>query len=501
MKKYCSIIQDGFEIKIVCVEKHGGRLRVLNYLSVPSFENQFIYSTSQSKDNYSSDLDINIDEIDQDSQIGTNLSQIAGYYQLEELAFIPVITEPHISYLVHQLESIKKSGDLKNKLANEWRETTNIDFPTNRIDYIEYKNQFLISTFVQENIPILNELKILAEISETKTLDILSVKSADIALINYSLNVYKPGNEETYLLIYIGTDSVRLIFIKDGKVVHINKYLGLSLDRQGIISFLSSKIVLEMEYARVTELTNIVISGEINDDFLSAVKQSFPFAKVDLLNLDIFDFSLLSDESVHKAHSYILPLLAVCDEVFHYSNIKKNLDFHTKRISKISFFKKFDFVSMFLTLVLFAVIFFSIQIYNERSAILKKLQEQISNLEIIKSISSEDLIKISELSQRYDILHSYSRNLDEILKDLNRWTDQLLLIESFNPRKNKIWITSIMVEDKAQSSYLIKGLAIDRSRIPELMGALNNAELKNIYIYEIRGKKIYQFELTTWDKK
>jgi len=58
-----------------------------------------------------------------------------------------------------------------------------------------------------------------------------------------------------------------------------------------------------------------------------------------------------------------------------------------------------------------------------------------------------------------------------------------------------------MVEDKAQSSYLIKGLAIDRSRIPELMGALNNAELKNIYIYEIRGKKIYQFELTTWDKK
>jgi len=497
MKKYCAVFQDGFELKIACVEKQGSKLKVLNFLSVPSAENQFVFPSLEITNNNSSDLDIEINEIEQAGLASTNLSEISTSYRIEELAFIPVITEPHISYMVHQFENGKKPGDLKNRLIEEWKENLNVELTTKRIDYIEYKNHFLISTLVQENIPVLNELKALAEISETKTLDILPVRSADISLINYALNLYKPSSDEIYLLVYLGTDSVRLIFIKDGKVVHINRYLGLSLERQGLVSFLSSKIVLEMEYAGVTELTNIIVTGEVNDELLSVIKQSFPFASVDLLDLRIFDFSSINEDLIHKAHSYIFPLLGVCDEVYHYSNIKKNLEFQTKRISKISFFKKFDFVSMFLVIVLSVLIFFSLKLYQEKSNHLKKLKEQVARLDLVKSISPADLTKINELSRRYDILSAYKQSLEQSLQNLNRWTDQLLLIQSYNPHQNKMWITSISVDDKNPSSLMIKGLAIDRSKIPGLMAALNNAELKNIYIYEIRNKKIYQFELTT----
>jgi hypothetical protein len=497
MKKYCSVFQDGFEIKVACVERQGGKIKILNFISVPSSENQFVFSTKEINGGKTADLDFDITEFDEPNQIKTNLVEISNFYRIEELPFIPVITEPYISYLVHQFDNGKKPGDLKSKIAAEWKENTNIDYSPDRIDYIEYKNHFLISTVVQENIPILNELKSLAEIAESKTLDILPLRSADIALINYTLNIYKPAKDETYLLIYIGTDSIRLIFIKDGKVTHINKYLGLSLERQGIVSFLSSKIVLEMEYANVTELTNIILTGEINDDLLSAVKQSFPFASVDLLDLQIFDFSSLEEETVHKAQSYILPLVAVCDEVFRFSNIKKNLEFQTKRLSKISFFKKIDFLSIFLVMLIGALMFFSLQMYKERSSNLKKFRAQISRMEVIKSISSADLARINQLSNRYEILNAYKQNLEEAEKNLKRITDQLLLIESFNPHKNKIWLTSIAVDEKNPSLFLIKGLAIDRSKIPDLMAALHNAELKNIYIYEIRNKKIYQFELTT----
>jgi hypothetical protein len=496
MKKYCAVFQDGFEIKIACAEKQGGKVKVLKFLSVPSAESQFIYSTQKSANNLSADVDLEISELENQSNINTNLLEISSFEKIENLSFIPVITEPHISYLVHQLDENKKTLDIKNKLVSEWKENANIDIPINRIDYIEYKNHFLISAVVQENIPILNELNALAEVSETKTLDILPLRSGDIALVNYALNVYKPGKDETYLIIFVGTDAVRLIFIKDGRVVHVNKYLGISSERLGIVSFLSSKIVLEMEYAGVTELTNIIITGEINDELLSAVKQSFPFANVEILDLKIFDFSAIDEELIHKSHSYILPLLAICDEVYHYSNIKKNLEFQTKRLSKISFFKKFDFLSLLLVIILGALIFFSIRIYLERTNQLKKLREQVSKIEIVKSISSAQLEKINQLSRRYEILNAYLNNLNEALNNLNSWTDQLILIESFNPHKNKIWITSISIDEKNSTSYLLRGLAIDRSKIPALMSTLKNAELKNIYIYEIRNKKIYQFELT-----
>ncbi len=42
----------------------------------------------------------------------------------------------------------------------------------------------------------------------------------------------------------------------------------------------------------------------------------------------------------------------------------------------------------------------------------------------------------------------------------------------------------------------IKGLAIDRAKVTDFMKVLRNAELKNIHLYEIRGKKIFQFEIT-----
>lgn len=496
MKKYCAVFQDGFEVKIACAEKQGGKIKVLRFLSVPSADNQFIYSVQKSSNNLSADVDIEITEFDNRLEINTHLFEISSFERIEDLSFIPVITEPHVSYLVHKLDVNKKSSEIKNKLTSEWKENANVDIPADRIDYIEYKNHFLISAVVQENIPVLNELKALAQTSETRTLDILPLRSGDIALINYALNIYRPEQDETYLLIYIGTDSIRLIFIKEGKVVHINKYLGLSIERSGIVSFLSSKIVLEMEYAGVTELTNIIITGEINDELISSVKQSFPFANVEILNLNIFDFSSLEEELIHKTHSYILPLLAICDEVYNYSNVKKNLEFQTKRLSKISFFRKFDFFSLLLVVVLGALIFFSLRIYKERAEQLKKLREQISKIETIKSVSSTEMDKINYLSKQYDILNAYNNFLNESLNSLIRWTDQLLLLESYNPHKNKIWITSISLDEQNPSSYLLKGLAIDRSRIPDLMATFKNAELKNIYIYEIRNKKIFQFELT-----
>ncbi|MGB9665532.1 MAG: hypothetical protein ACPL25_11540, partial [Ignavibacteria bacterium] len=177
MKKYCAVFQDGFEIKIACAEKQAGKIKVLKFLSVPSADNQFIYTAQKSANNFSVDNDIEISEFNTQPQINTNLFEISSFERIEDLSFIPVITEPHISYLVHKLDHNKKSYEIKNKLASEWKENANVEISTDRIDYIEYKNHFLISAVVQENIPVLNELRALAETSETKILDILPLRS------------------------------------------------------------------------------------------------------------------------------------------------------------------------------------------------------------------------------------------------------------------------------------------------------------------------------------
>jgi len=494
MKLFCGVFQDGSEIKIACLHKQGKKFIVEKLLSVPSKELKFILDSS-TLSNPSDELEIELNDIEDLSQPKTHLSKIIESYPLEKLKFVPVITEPHISYIVFNPDKPIKNTDLKNELSKLWNEISNVGIDKEKIDFIEYKNHSYISTILADDIPILNELKELSLISETKSLEVLPVRSGDLSLINYVFRFYQPGKNENYLVIYVGVDSIRLIFIKDQKVVHINRYLGLNFERQGLVGFISSKIVLEMEYAGITEISNIILTGEVNDDFYSAFAQSFPFTKIELLNLQFFDITQLSDEDKIKIQSFSLPLVAIYDSVFPFKDIRKNLEVHTRRVSKISLVKKIDFISFALFLILSSIIFYSFSVYLDHSKKLKELQIQNSRLTSLQTQNIEDLQKIDELSHQFEVLNNYLAKINEFKSDQISWVDQFITINTFNPRKNKIWLTSINVDDQIPEKMILKGLAVERGKIPEFMKVLKEPELKNIYLYEIRGKKIFQFEL------
>lgn len=495
MKIYAGIFQDGLEIKLAFLKKTGNKLCVQKLLSVPSSDKHPILVNS-SVSSHLDDENLNLDELRESTQQQTYLNQVLEFYQLENLRFVPVITEPQISYLVHHHNPTKKTNEIKSELRKLWKENHNLEIQTSKIDFIEYKNNSVVSTVIHEDIPILKELNDLALFSETKSLEILPLRSGDISLINYVLRIYTPAKGETFLVIYIGVDSVRLIFIKDGKIHHINRYLSLNYERNGLVGFISSKIVLEMEYAEITEISNILLTGEVNDDIISAFRQNFPFISVETLKLDFFDDISLSDDEKLRLQSFSFPLIAVFDEVFPFKEIRKNLEFQSKKLSNISLIKRVDFTSVFLFVLLILIIGFSINKYLERKDYIKKIQTQISKLEIMKTSSPEELIKVDSLNRQFESLNTYYSQAEEFLKNRIWWTDQLLTINSFQPRKNKMWLTSLIVDEENPNKIIIKGLSIDRGKIPEFMSTLKDAELKNIYVYELRGKKIFLFEIT-----
>lgn len=455
-----------------------------------------MFNSAKEVEKSNDELSLELSGLEENTLPQTALSELIELYPLENLKFVPVITEPQISYIVYNPGTSKKLGEVKNEFQKLWKELSNIDLSVDKIDFIEYKNNSYISSVVQNEIPVLNELKNLSAISETKSLDILSLRSGDISLINYILHYYQPANGETYLVIYVGLDSIRMIFIKDGRAIHINRYLSLNYERQGLTGFLSSKIVLEMEYAGISEVNNIILTGEINEELMSAFIQSFPFINVNYLNLEIFDLSELDEVERMKIHSYSLPLIAVLDEIYPYNGVRKNLEVHSKRLSKISLIKKIDFLSIFLFLVLLTLIAFSLFTYTERAKILKEMKIQASRIDKLKSTSSEEIAKIDILNRKYESLNTYYNRVEETLRDKIWWTDELITINSFNPKKNKMWLTSLNIDEKNPYQIILKGLAINRSKITDFMKVLRNAELKNIYLYEIRNKKIFQFELT-----
>lgn len=490
MKVYCGIFQDGLEIKIAFVQKRGSKFSILKFLSVPSAEYNFSTSIETNlKENSEFDLIIG-DEVS--SSRRTNLTEIINFFPLDEVKFVPVVTQPLISYLVFSSE---EKTNLKEKLKEEWSKLTNRNLEIEKIDHIEYKNKSIVSTILQEQIPILDEINALREISDTKSIEILPLKSADICFINYFFNYYHIEKAKTYLLLYVGTDSLRMIFIKDGKIVHINGYQSIVLSQRGLGEFISSKIVLEMEYAGLTELTDIILTGEINNEFYSSFKNSFPFTNVQLLNVEPFDLNNLAEEEKARILSYSFPLLAILDELNQYKGIKKNLSIHSKKVSKISVIKKIDFLSILFSFILIGITYYSIQTYLQNEKEINQLKVQVQKTEDIQKIPAEQLKLIDNLNNRFVILTSYKSKLDQLLLNSSRWSEFLKKIDYFKPTKQKMWLTQISPDEKNDSQIVIKGLTISRNSIPDLLRIFSQGEIKNIYVNEIRGKKIFQFEI------
>lgn len=490
MRVYCGIFQDGLEIKIVFVQKRGSKYSILQFLSVPRVEYNFTTAT-ETNIKESSELDLIIEnEVSTSRQ--TNLTELVNHFPLDEIKCVPVVTQPLISYLVF---SPTEKTNFKEQLKAEWSKLTNQSLEIEKIDYIEYKNKSIISTILQDEIPILEEINALKEISDTKSIEILPLKSADICFINYFFNYYQIEKVKTYLLLYVGTDSLRMIFIKDGKVVHINGYQSIVLSQRGLIEFISSKIVLEMEYAGLTELTDIVLTGEINNEFYSSFKNSFPFTSVQILNVEPFDLSHLSEEEKVHVFSYSFPLLAILDELNQYKGIKKNLNIHSKKVSKVSFIKKIDFLSILLSLILIGISYYSVQTYLQNDEKINQLKMQVRQAEDIQKIPAEQLKLIDNLNNRFVILTSYKTKLDQLSLTSSKWSEFLKIIDSLKPTKQKMWLTQISPDEKNSSQIVIKGLTISRNSIPDLLRIFNQGEIKNIYVNEIRGRKIYQFEI------
>lgn len=105
-----------------------------------------------------------------------------------------------------------------------------------------------------------------------------------------------------------------MIFINEGKVVHINDYQSYESEKYNLINYLVSKIYYELEYTDIKTLNEIIIAGEINSDFILSLKQNFPFTSISFLDLKLIEYSNTGYNEL-DIQSYSLPIISVMDYI------------------------------------------------------------------------------------------------------------------------------------------------------------------------------------------
>src|SRR5690606_29890359 len=122
--------------------------------------------------------------------------------------------------------------------------------------------------------------------------------------------------DDQSLIVYIGKEYSKLIFLHGRKVKHIGSTLDIGTLNLHTYDVYFSKILLEMENGGISALDNIIVCGEDDsENLILSFYGTFPEANVSRLEFDDLDLSVLDDETRQKFSSYSVPL-AVATEYF-----------------------------------------------------------------------------------------------------------------------------------------------------------------------------------------
>ncbi len=368
MKTIACIYCEGNDTKLAVVshDKNGSRLKIINTASVDVVSNKTdLQPTSgfnlegdglqlegvESKETALPDSDIDAPSI---SAIGAALKGV----NINKLEFIPALTEPAIYYHTYDGRKDLKGNKLLDEIITDIQQTKGINVEKEGIDYIELSDGSLLSAFIDGPVACVNLTDNIAGYFGKKFFKVPTIKSADVALAYYVAKRKKFFPDDQSLIVYIGKEYSKLIFLQGRNLKHIGTTLDIGTTNLHTYDVYFSKILLEMENGGISSLDNIIVCGEDDsENLILSFYGTFPEANVSRLEFDDVDISEIPEDDKAKFSSYSVPIAVATEYFDEIAKEHKGINLLPKYISEEQKFFQFSWHSFAVLPFLFAAAF------------------------------------------------------------------------------------------------------------------------------------------------
>jgi len=502
MKTVACLYCEGNDTKFVVIqqEKSSSKIKVLSASSIGVTSSG---SVLESNDVFSSKQeDVFFEERDTQSSVSFDESDISSMssfgaalsgQNLSKLVFIPALTEPSMNY--HSIETKEglKGGKLFDELISDIKLHKGVDVKKDSMDFIDLSENSYLAAFVDGPIGCVNLAKGIAEHLGKKHFRIPTIKSADIALAYYVAKRKKFFPDDKSLIVYIGKDYSKLIFLQGKKL----KYLGATQD-MGTTNIRSydvyfSKILLEMENGGIPSLDNIIVCGEDDsENLILSFYGTFPEANVSRLEFDDVDLSSLEEEAKSKFSSFCVPISVITEYFDEAAKEHKGINLLPKYISEEQKLFQFSWHSFLVLPLIFLVAFlFTIKMLQNNEE-LAKLDKQIAEKNKIISQNRLTLDKIAELKGRIGGFDQTVTILDSAAVGTKMWINILKDVSEYYGIEKDIWITQLSNDN---NSISMNGYSVSKYSPADVSYNLKGAVLNNLTNETLREEKIFQYDL------
>ena len=406
------------------------------------------------------------------------------------------ISEPAVTYQEFEGDFGLKGGKLKKKISQELSVMRASAPVQDAIDVIPTSAGGLLALIREDGIHIYDLLMEVKTFLGGRVPIIKLIDSADIALMEMVRTQYEPQAEEVSVLVYVGHDFSRLIFMQGEHYLHFAPIISEGYESPNIENTIYSRILLEQDNIALTRIDRIVLSGESHKvNLLEAIAPQFSSALVEYMkapNLDLGDFA----ESIGDVVSeYVIPIMTAWRSLepkrpgFYNINLIPHFVIEGQRALALAWHGVLVAIMLSLTIP-----FFTVSI-GDRNSDIRHLRAELSQKQ--QKLTELDVFRQRKTTLASDI-NRYSNAItvyDSIAPGSDRWSRILHYLANSVEDLNSLWIYSLKPDEKNSRNIVISGRSIYRTRIPRIASIFESATLTEVRTITVRKKILYEFDI------
>jgi len=494
---YC----EGNDTKIAVVSKEKDKIKVLK---AASFE---VVQPTMDVDESVTALEIDGQELSFEDSLGSKgpkdrelsrssvslMSATLSGYNLKKCEFIPALTEPAIYYHVFEGTKGGKSTKLTQEIVTDIQESKNVSIDKENLGYTELADKSLLSVFLSGEVNCIKLINSVAAYNGKRYYKIPSVKSADISLAYYVAKRKKFFPDDHSLIVYIGKEYSKLIFLQGRKLQHIGATLDVGTVNLHTYDVYFSKILLEMENGGITSLDNIIVCGEDDsENLILSFYGTFPEANVSRLEFDELDISGVDAETKEKFSSYSIPIATANDYFDDVEEIHKGINLLPKYVKEDQKVFQFAWHGFAMLPVLFIAAFFITQRLLLNQIKINRLNDQITQQTLLLHQNQAIVSKIANIKNNIGNFAQTQTILDSASAGTGVWSNVFRKVSQFFEPRKDIWLTNLSQD---ADNITLAGYSLDKTTLTDFAYFLKSAELKSVNFEALREKNAYKFNL------
>jgi Tfp pilus assembly protein PilN len=499
---------DGLELKFVRLSAKGSRVTLRDFKTVAlvhKFEEKQVSAEESEGTSFS---DFSSDEafsaagvLESPSTEGsTNASVLLGLLNEvgspRKYTLSYAISEPAVTYQEFEGNFGLKGEKLKKKLSQELSMMRASAPALDAIDTIPTASGGLLALIREDGLHVYELLSEVKPFMGGRVPLIKIMDSADTVLMEIVRTQYEPQEEENSVLVYVGHDFSRLVFMQGEHYLHFAPIISEGYESPNIENTIYSRILLEQDNIALTRIDRILLAGESHKvNLLDTLAPQFSSALVEYMKIPTLDLGEFEGSIGETVSEYVIPIMTAWRALqpnlsgFYDINLIPHFISEGQRTLALAWHG-----ILMALLVCFTIPFFILS-FTDRQAEIRRLngeliqkQQKLNELDVFRlrrATLSSDINRYSNATSIYD----------SVAPGSDRWSRILHYLANSVEDLNSLWIYSLKPDAGDSRNIVISGRAIYRSRIPRIASIFEKATLREVRTITVRKKILYEFDI------